>query len=133
MDSRENENKIAHLVVILRRITYTVQLAPFIYSGILLVILPLCFFASDTVLDLLDSIAYTSPTVMVIFLIESRILKLCKWHRAACLMPLIPQIPVFIDRYFWSFSYHLAAIVDAMVILTWILFLVAVYKVFIAD
>lgn len=133
MDSRENENKIAHLVVILRRITYTVQLAPFIYSGILLVMLPLYFFASDTVLDLVDSIAYTSPTVMVIFLIESRILKLCKWHRAACLMPLIPQVPVFIDRYFWSFSYHLAAIVDAMVILTWILFLVAVYKVFIAD
>lgn len=133
MDSRENENKIAHLVVILRRITYTVQLAPFIYSGILLVMLPLYFFASDTVLDLVDSIAYTSPTVMVIFLIESRILRLCKWHRAACLMPLIPQVPVFIDRYFWSFSYHLAAIVDAMVILTWILFLVAVYKVFIAD
>ena len=49
--------------------------------------------------EVIDQIAYVSPVVIAAFLLLSRILKLCKWHKAACIIPLLPIGIRIIDSY----------------------------------
>ena len=78
----------------------------------------------------LDTLFYVSPIVVIGNLLESRILKLCKWHRASCILPLCPQVNLFIDRYIYEFSFYAELAHIIMIIAMTALLLVSAYKVF---
>ena len=117
----------------LRAITLTVQVIPFVYTGLYIIILCLYLFASESVLTVLDTLFYVSPVAVVAFLVESRILKLCRWHKLACSLPLLPQVVVAFDRWVYEFWVWETYIHISMSLLMAVLLLVAAYKVFIVP
>ena len=100
----EGQEKVKELVDKLRRITFIVQVAPFVYCGLYLIAIGLYLFAPDSVLKITDTFLYVSPITVLLCFSLSVSLRMCKWHKSACLLPLIPQIGLFIDRYVIEFG-----------------------------
>ena len=133
MDNKDGRDRILALIEKLRKITLVVQVAPFIYTGLYILIIVTYLFASESVLSVLDTLFYVSPVVIVVFLVESKVLNLCKWHKLACSLPLLPQIEVAFDRYVYECSLSEAQVLVSLVALMAVLLLVAAYKVFIVP
>ena len=127
--SEKQSTSIKKIISVLRKITKTVQLAPFIFAAVYTGIFALYNFASEDMLTILDMMFYISPIVIIAHLIYSRILELCIWHRIACLIPIIPQLMNLIDSYA-IFSINGAILSNVAICLMLILFLVSAYKVF---
>lgn len=91
MASREQEiGQIKYLIGKLRYITLAVQILPFVYSFFYILSLVMYLICDESVLRILDTLFYVSPIVVGGFLVESHILKLCKWHKSACILPILP-------------------------------------------
>lgn len=88
------------------------------------------WFANETVLRILDTLFYVSPVVVAQFLILSKSLRLCAWHRTACLLPLIPQITIVLDNTVVVFSKNVALFSIASMAFMSVLLLIAAYNVF---
>lgn len=86
---------------------------------------------SDNVAAILDILFYVSPLVVVLLWMLSRSLKMCNWHRLECVLPLVPQVPIFFDDYINQFDYAGAAVNICVIGLLFLLSLVNVYFVFI--
>lgn len=114
------------------RITKAVQVTPFIYSSIFVVVFFIYNFAGEKVLDVLDAVFYVSPLVMVIFLIYSRILHLCKWHRVCCVIPSIPWVVSILDSLF-NLSQYEVLTMNLITIIMSVLLLVSAYNVFLCK
>lgn len=131
MDNHEQEvGRIKYLIGKLRSITLTVQIAPFVYTLFYIVILFTYPYCTESVSKLLDTLFYVSPTTVAIFLVESRVLKLCRWHRRACAIPILPQISVFIDYYIMRLTEVEVYIYYGILLAMLILLLIAAYNVF---
>lgn len=135
MESRdENSQAILYVISKLRVITRVVQLAPFVYAFLYILISVLYLFPINrTALGICDMLFIISPFCIVLFLIESRILKLCKWHKTACCIPLVSQVPIFIDDYIAEFSISAVSIAVSTIIVMTVLFVISAYKVFFTD
>lgn len=125
--------EITRLVSILRAVTTAVQFAPFIFVGFLIISVLFYLFVNDDVPAFMDLMFYISPIVAVYNLILSRILKLCKWHRLECRLPLIPIIPVLINNYVYSLKPLYLWINWGIVISMFILSIINAYFVFIKN
>lgn len=91
----------------------------------------ICYwFANDTILCILDMLFYVSPVAIIQFLVLSRLLRLCAWHRTACALPLLPQVMVVLDKAIFRFSENLAEVCVATIAVMSVLLLVAAYNVF---
>lgn len=97
--------QILRLVDKLRKVTKAVQLMPFIYTVLYLCVMVVYPIASESALQILDTLFYMSPVAVAAFLVLSHILELCKWHKIACILPILPQIGVFIDLYISPLPY----------------------------
>lgn len=131
MGSQEREvDRIKYLIGKLRSITLAVQIVPFAYSSLYIISLILYLFCPEPVLRVLDTLFYVSPTVVLMFLVESTILKLCKWHKCACILPIVPQFSVFFDFNIIELTSieQIIAVVTPITLAA--LLLVAAYKVF---
>lgn len=124
MEEVELRGKIQNIVDKLRQITTLVQLAPFVLTFIYFILFGLYFILPDNILNVLDTLFYTSPVVALLLLMQSKILCLCKWHKMACALPVLPQIGVLADDML-PFSYGLAI---AFIGLTFVLLGVFLYK-----
>lgn len=129
MDSRELEG-VRKYFAILRGITLSVQIMPFIYSAIYIVIFILYTTASEQTIAILDTLFYISPLFAICHLVYSKILHLCAWHRTACIVPLIPQAVNFVDYYLVSLSEVEATVFNLTASAMTILLLIAAYNVF---
>lgn len=123
-------NRIKYIIEKLRAITLAAQIIPFVYSALYIFGTVLYVTAGENVIRVADTMFYVSPTIVAAFLVESRILKLCRWHRRACALPLIPQIAVFIDYHIASLGNVVAYIAILIPALMAILLLIAAYNVF---
>ena len=121
------------LVLLLRRITLAVQVFPFIYSVMFVFLFTAYSFCNGIWLDIIDYAVFVSPIVVVAHLIYSRMLMMCRWHRIACALPLIPQAVDQFDVYVYHFEHNAWVVVASTIIVTMILFLIAIYKVFFTD
>lgn len=110
-----------------------VKVFPFIYTALFIVLFGIYTSSGGLLLDLIDYFCFVSPVVVVAHLVYSRMLKMCKWHRVACALPLIPQAFDIVDTYILHYSDIPRLIVIIVVILTMILFLLCIYKVFFTD
>lgn len=107
-----------------------VQLAPFVYAFFYTIVIGLYPYTSYETAKILDTLFYVSPTVVILNLIESKILKLCQWHKTACLLPLLPQIILFIDSHIVQFSISGARLASIVFLAMLVLFIISAYQVF---
>lgn len=131
--SKSPQDAKSRLIAVLRNITMAVQVFPFIYTALFVFLFAAYSFSSGVVLDIIDYAAFVSPIVVVAHLVYSRMLKLCKWHRIACALPLIPQAVDQFDVYVYHFDHYEWIVVSATILLTLVLFLIAIYKVFFTN
>lgn len=125
-----DEGRILYLIEKLRSITLAVQVVPFAFSALYIITMFLYLFMPENVCGVLDTLFYVSPTTALGMLIFSRILKLCRWHKLACCLPVAPQIMVFIDFHIAELSRFGAVLSISLSVLMAILLLIAAYNVF---
>jgi hypothetical protein len=131
--SNKQQGRI-RLIETLRRITLAVKLFPFIYDAAFITFFALySFFGKTGMADIINYLVFVSPVVVVAHLFYSKILKMCKWHRVACSLPILPQAVDLFDKYMYSFGHYEWIIVASTIILSMILFMIAIYKVFFTD
>lgn len=125
-----DDQGIKRIIGILRYITAAVQITPFIFTSFYIICVVLEPILSDDFKYLCDSIFYVSPIIVIAHLVYSRILKLCKWHRMACVIPTFPLIVSLFDYYIFSLSSLGAYLTNGLVATMSILLLISAYKVF---
>lgn len=130
MDRDRRPLDLEGLIRKLRDVTLAAQLMPFVYGGFYILSLFLYAVGTEETARLCDTLFYVSPVAVAEFLILSRLLRLCKWHRTACCVPLIPQLMSMIDYYVIEFS-EVVVMVDLFVYASSVtLLLISAYKVF---
>lgn len=94
---------IISIVRILRQVTTIVKVYPFAYSILYISCMLVYMFCSNEMATLCDQLFYTSPFMIVCAIGLSYSLKLCKWHRLECILPLLPTCMVLVDEFIYSF------------------------------
>lgn len=133
MESRESRADFKRYILILRNATLAVQIIPFVYSFIYILILLSYGDVSEDTAVVLDTLFYISPLQIVGFLILSRVLRLCKWHRMACLLPIFPQAISFVDYYIIELTEVEGYLTNMTTVVMSALLLFSAYKVFFAN
>lgn len=125
----ESKDIIA-IIEIARKVTSVVKFSPFVFAVAYIITMICYIFCDDATATLLDQLCYTSPLVVIMNFRLSYSLKLCKWHRLECALPMFPLIPLVIDYYIYPIS-RFGAVVNGISILTLIILsLVNAYFVF---
>ena len=105
MDSPDRQrDAVSRVIEILRKVTRIVQIAPFVYLAFYSAYLIIGCFSSDALVSLADGVIFSSPFATTGMLFLSRLLKLCRWHKAACLIPSASHIEGIIDSYLFTFT-----------------------------
>lgn len=125
-----NNKDVIAIVAILRNVTLIVQLYPFAYTMLYVLCMVGYLVGSEELSCTLDQIFYTSPFSVLFALILSRSLKLCKWHKLECILPMIPLAHLAIDTYIVPLSNVSAIINVGTIIFLCILSLINAYFVF---
>jgi hypothetical protein len=121
------------IIDILIRVTIIVKVLPFVYAATLLLTLTSYFLFSDNVSIFLDRMLYVSPLAIIPLYILSKCMHFCKWHRAECLLPILPIATVFVDYNIYSFGEYAAGITLAAVLVIFFGSLLNGYFVFIRN
>ena len=134
MDSPDRQRDAASRIIgILRRVTRVAQLAPFVYLTFYSVYLIIGCFSSDALVSLADGVMFSSPLVTTGMLFLSRLLKLCRWHKAACLIPSVSQVEGIIDSYFFTFTQTEVILINILLGVISLVFLLVANKHFFHD
>lgn len=113
------QDKVLKAIRILRDVTVIVKIFPFLSSLLYIIFfLAQLLFQNDVVYEM-ESLFYISAFVVVLLIVISYRLRLCKWHRIQCLLLLMPQVFSYIDMYVYEYGVHSAIIAD--IALTFIL------------
>lgn len=120
---------VKRIVDILRSATLTVQILPFVLSSLFIFDFWAYTKLSDTALSIIDSALYVSPLVVIAMLVLSKVLRLCRWHRIACLIPTAPDIMNIVD-FFFPLSKVEAYAFNITIVTMVVLLLIAAYNVF---
>lgn len=103
---------------------------PFIYTIPYILALVLSYILPEDSARIIDTLFYVSPIVVAGLLVLSRLLCLCKWHKTACVLPLLPQFVSFVDYYVVELT-EVAAQVNIILFGSMaVLLLIAAYNVF---
>lgn len=121
------------LVRKLRSVTLAVQLLPFVYGFFFVLAMVAYLILPEWLSVVCDHLFYVSLVVIIYNLILSRTLRLCCWHKAACVVPLFPELVSVADQTIIDLSEQ-AAIINVWTIITMtFILLVSAYKVFFSD
>lgn len=125
-----SREELGRVIGILRNATEAVKFIPFAYALLYIVSILSYSFCSESVLLWIDMTFYVSPISIIFLLILSRTLKLCKWHRLECVLPMMGFCAVFINDFIIEFGKYGQLANYIIVITTFILSLVNAYFVF---
>lgn len=75
------------------------KIIPFVYSFLTSVCVIAYLLVSDSACYWLDTMFYISPFTIFIMFLLSYSLKLCRWHRLECSLPLVPSLVGVMDAY----------------------------------
>ena len=126
-----DENKILGDIQILRKVTKTVKIAPFILAFLYMFSMIGYMLFSDSVSVILDYLFYVSPTTIVLLLLLSKATKMCIWHRLECVLPLVALLPGLFDDLIMTLSNIAAHINIILIALVCLASLINAYFVFI--
>ena len=104
MDSPDLRSGVSYLVSVLRRITRIVQLIPFAYLLALALYLITESFLPEWIHRTVDATLNAPLYVIAGMLGTGRLLKLCRWFKAACLMPVATKVESFVDSFLFTFT-----------------------------
>lgn len=77
--------------LILRKVTRTVKIFPFVYTALLLALSPFEAWLSLKLAQIIGLLTFTAiPSVWLCWRL-SKAIRLCHWHRAQCLLTLLPM------------------------------------------
>lgn len=127
-DSHENLKVVLNVT---RKTTKAIKVFPFLYALFLLVISPIIVYLDFDIATIVNELFFVSPLFIGFLILLSYFVKLCKWHRLQCVLPILPQITDWIDTNVHEFSYMAATLNLIAFIVILILTLVNAYFVFI--
>lgn len=105
---------------------------PFAYGALYVISMVVYFYGNESASQLCDTLFYVSPVIVLCFLSLSHTLRLCKWHRRACCVPLIPQVITLLDYYVIELS-DIAVVVNLSICVSSIVILfLSAYKIFLS-
>lgn len=110
-----DEHRILGAIQILKSVTKTVKIAPFVLAVLYMLSMVGYMLFSDTVATILDYIFYISPSTIVILLILSKSTKMCAWHRLECILPMVSMLPALFDELIMNLT-NVAAYINASTI-----------------
>lgn len=110
-----DEHRILGAIQILKSVTKTVKIAPFVLAVLYMLSMIGYMLFSDTVATILDYLFYISPSTIVILLILSKSTKMCVWHRLECILPIVSMLPALFDELIMSLT-NVAAYINASTI-----------------
>lgn len=128
---KENRENLKIVLNVVRKTTKAIKVFPFLYALLLLVLFPIVAYVDFDIATIINETFYVSPLFIGFLILMSFYVKLCKWHRLQCILPLFPQIIVFIDANFYEFGESLMTIDFVVDIVIFILSLINAYFVFI--
>ena len=104
MDNPDQRSGVEYLVKVLRKVTRAVRLAPFVYLVFYGLFLICEFWIPELMVSIIDKLFYIQPTTIATLLMSSSLLKMCHWHKIACLIPGATQVADYIDSFFFQFT-----------------------------
>ena len=111
-----------------RKVVRLVRLAPFIYLCLyVLVALPFNFI-SESLVCIADCSLFLSPVVSLGTLLLSGALGMCRWHKAACLLPYPSRVVSFIDTNFFTFTQNELVIINFTIGIALVAFIALAFK-----
>lgn len=132
MESPERKS-VEAAIALFRRILFAVKVLPFLFSGFCLLSAILVKICSPDSMFIIDGLVYISPLAVGALLWLSHILRLCWWHKTACILPLVAQLVGYIDSLFHQFTYtELLFFCNAYCMLM-VVFFISVHKTFLCD
>lgn len=126
-----SKEELGRIIGILKTATKVVKLIPFAYALLYIISILSYSICTENVSIWVDMIFYVSPISIIFLLILSRTLKLCKWHRLECVLPLMGFCAVIINDFIIEFGKYGQLANYIIVIATFILSLINAYFVFI--
>jgi len=118
---------VSNIVRIMRRITRIVQLLPFAYLLILALYLVTECLLPEWLSRVADNVLNAPVAAIAGMLGTGRLLKLCRWFKAACLLPVATKLESWIDSFLISFTQDEVIIINTCI---GILFLIYIYASF---
>ncbi len=109
------------------------QLAPFVYLAFYSAYLIIGCFSSEALVSLADGVMFSSPIATTGMLFLSKLLKLCRWHKAACLIPSASQVEGIIDSYFFTLTQTEVILINILLGVISLIFLLVANKHFFHD
>lgn len=128
MDSQDQRSAVSGIVRLTRKATQIVQLAPFAYLFFYAAYLFLGMVAPDGLLGAADSLFGIAPITTGGMLAASRLFKLCRWHKAACLLPVSSQIEGCVDTFLVTLTQQEIIIINTVIGIAAVVFLAAAFK-----
>ena len=128
MDSPDPNGAVSRVVSILRKVTRIVQLLPFAYLLLLSAYLLTECFLPDWALGIADNVL-NAPVVAIIGLIGTgKLLKLCKWFKTACLLPIATKVESWVDSFIITFTQNEVIIINTTIGIIFLLFIYLAYR-----
>lgn len=127
MGSQDRKN-VDRIILIFRKVTRTVQLLPFVYLSVYAFLLLSETLLPDWLTTLLNALFYVPSSAIVTGLLLSRLLKLCAWHKTACLLPLSSKATEFIDNNIITFTQNEVILINTLLGIVILVFIGAAFK-----
>ena len=117
-----------YLVAVMRKVTRTAQLLPFAYLALYAVVLLTESFLPETLFCIVDDVACVSPLSVGIMLTASHILRLCVWHKTACVLPMLSRVTEYIDTCIITFTQNEVVLINTLLGIAVLVFIIAAYR-----
>lgn len=128
MDNPDQRSAVRFVLDVLRKITRAAKVLPFVYLAVFSLVLITDVFLPDSVYWLIHSLLYIPPSVIILSLSLSKLLKLCAWHKTACSIPLLSQAEGYIDSYVFQFTQGEIIFINTAIGLASLAFIVLAYR-----
>ena len=126
----ENQDRkaVSRIVYILRRTTRVVQLLPFAYLVVYALLLFTERYIPDSVYSVINELLNVPTAVILLFIFLSHLLKLCAWHKVACLIPLISRAINAFDGFVMALTEQEVVIINTTIGIGTTLFIIVAIK-----
>lgn len=128
MDSQDQRSAVSFVLSVLRKITRAAKFLPFLYLAVFGLVSICEVWTAEEQNELINTLLYIPPPIVFLSLFLSKILKLCIWHKTACLIPTLSQIEGFIDQYVFQFTQEEIVLINTSIGVISIAFIFIAYR-----
>ena len=128
MDSQDQRSAVSFVLSVLRKITRAAKFLPFLYLAVFGLVSICEVWTAEAGNELINTLLYIPPPVVFLSLALSKILKLCIWHKTACLFPMLSQVEGLIDQYVFQFTQEEIVFINTAIGMAAIAFIIIAYR-----